>query len=77
LAQFHNLLIYILIATSVVTAPLGGHLVILAVVRINVVIGFVQEGKAEKALDAIRDMLFPNASVIRGGVRRTLPTGAS
>ncbi|HWP00847.1 MAG TPA: cation-transporting P-type ATPase [Methylococcus sp.] len=75
LVQFHNLLIYILIATAVVTALLDHWVdtyVILAVVFINALIGFVQEGKAEKALDAIRDMLAPNASVIRGGVRRTL-----
>lgn len=77
LVQFHNLLIYILIATAVVTALLDHWVdtyVILAVVLINAVIGFVQEGRAEKALDAIRDMLAPHASVIRGGVRRTLRT---
>jgi len=41
--------------------------VILGVVLINAVIGFVQEGKAEDALRAIRQMLSPNAMVMRSG----------
>ena len=47
--QFHNVLIYVLIAASAVTAMLGHWVdasVILGVVLINAVIGFVQEGKA-------------------------------
>jgi len=73
LRHFHNLLIYILIAAAVGTALLGHWLdtgVILAVVLINTLIGFVQEGKAERALDAIRKMLSPRAIVLRDGQRR-------
>ena len=51
LLQFHNVLIYVLLGAAVVTAALG-HLVdtgvILGVVVINALIGFIQEGKAEK-----------------------------
>ncbi|MDP1559167.1 MAG: cation-transporting P-type ATPase [Nitrosomonas sp.] len=68
--QFHNVLIYVLIVASTITAMLGHWIdagVILAVVLINAVIGFVQEGKAENALQAIRQMLSPNAMVMRGG----------
>jgi len=68
--QFHNVLIYVLIAASAVTAMLGHWVdasVILGVVLINAVIGFVQEGKAENALRAIRKMLSPNAMVMRDG----------
>jgi len=75
LAQFNNLLIQVLIAAAVVTALLGhwvDTVVILAVVVINAVIGFVQEGRAEKALDAIRDMLAPRCTVIRDGRRLTV-----
>jgi magnesium-transporting ATPase (P-type) len=70
LYQFHNVLIYVLIAAGAVTAILGHWVdasVILAVVVLNAVIGFVQEGKAEDALKAIRQMLSPNAMVKRDG----------
>jgi magnesium-transporting ATPase (P-type) len=46
--------------------------VILAVVLLNAVIGFLQEGRAERALEAIRHMLSPRASVIRNGERVNL-----
>ena len=73
--QFHNVLIYVLMAASAVTAMLGHWVdasVILGVVLINAVIGFVQEGKAEDALKAIRQMLSPNAMVLRDGQQTTI-----
>ena len=73
--QFHNILIYVLIAAGTTTAILGHWLdagVIFAVVVLNAVIGFVQEGKAENALRAIRQMLSPNAMVLRNGRQLTL-----
>jgi len=75
LRQFHNLLIYVLLAAAATTAILGHWIdtgVILAVVVVNAIIGFLQEGKAESALAAIRDMLAPRATVIRDGTHRTL-----
>src|SRR5512135_2473000 len=60
LAQFHNLLIYVLIASAAITAALGHAVdasVIAGVVLINAIVGFIQEGKAEQALEAIRNML--------------------
>ena len=75
--QFHNVLIYVLLAASGVTAMLGHWVdagVILGVVVINAVIGFVQEGKAEHALKAIRQMLSPQAMVLRDGQRLTIPS---
>ncbi len=74
--QFHNVLIYVLMAASVVTALLEHWLdagVILGVVVLNAVIGFVQEGKAEDALRAIRQMLSLNAMVLRDGRQLTAP----
>ena len=75
LLQFHNLLIYVLLAAAVTTAFLAHWVdtgVIVAVVVVNAIIGFIQEGKAEQALAAIRDMLAPKATVVREGHRRTV-----
>ncbi len=68
--QFHNVLIYVLIFAGLVTALLGHWVdasVIVGVVFVNAVIGFIQEGKAEDALKAIRQMLSLNAMVVREG----------
>jgi P-type E1-E2 ATPase len=43
--------------------------VIAAVMIVNAIIGFIQEGKAEKALNAIRSMIAPSALVLRDGQR--------
>jgi magnesium-transporting ATPase (P-type) len=75
LLQFHNVLIYILLAAAVGTALLGEWIdtgVIFGVVLINALIGVIQEGKAEKALDSIRAMLSPKAMVRRDGHKLTL-----
>lgn len=75
--QFHNLLIYVLLAAAVVTALLADWVdagVILMVVLINALIGFFQEGKAEKAIDAIRNILTHEAMVLRDG--RKISIGA-
>jgi magnesium-transporting ATPase (P-type) len=75
LLQFHNILIYVLIGCAVVTAALDHWIdtgVIIAVVIANAIIGYIQEGKAEKAMDAIRHMLAPHANVIRGGERLSI-----
>ncbi len=72
LAHFHNVLIYVLIGAAIVTASLAHWVdtgVILAVVIVNAIIGFVQEGRAEDAMSAIRSMLAPHASVMRAGAR--------
>jgi magnesium-transporting ATPase (P-type) len=75
LLQIHNVLIYVLLGAAGVTALLGEWVdtgVILGVVLINALIGFIQEGKAEKSLDAIRNMLSLHATVIRDGQRREI-----
>ena len=75
LYQFHNVLIYVLLAAAATTALLGHWIdtgVIVAVVVVNAVIGFIHEGKAERALAAIRDMLAPGATVVREGQRQTI-----
>ena len=75
-AQVNNLLIYVLLASALIAFLLGhgvDTVVILGVVVINATIGFIQEGRAEKALDAIRGMLTRETSVMRDGRRLTVP----
>ncbi len=76
LEQFQNVLIYVLLVAGAVTTAMGHFVdsgVIFGVVIINAIIGFIQEGKAERALEAVRNMLSPQAMVIRDGKRFTLP----
>lgn len=77
LAQFHNILIYVLLGAAVVTITLQhwvDTVVILAVTIVNAVLGLIQEGKAEKAMEAIRGM----AGLIRLRMRtRTVGAPAS
>ena len=75
LMQFHNVLIYVLMAAAVIPALMGHWIdtwVILAVVVINALIGFIQEGKAERSLDSIRKMLSLEAVVMRDGKKQTI-----
>lgn len=70
LRQFNDVLIYVLLAAAVLTAFLrewADMVVILLVVLIDAIVGFVQEGKAEKALEGIAEMLSPTAAVLRDG----------
>ena len=73
LMQINNVLIYVLLGAGVGKILLGEWLdasVILGVVIINALLGFVQEGKAEKALDSIRNMLSSEAMAVRDGKTR-------
>ncbi|WP_210878986.1 cation-transporting P-type ATPase [Roseovarius autotrophicus] len=75
LGHFHNILIYVLLGAAAVTAVLGHWTdsgVILAVVLVNAIIGFVQEGRAEQAMAALRGMLALHVAVLRDGRRRSL-----
>ncbi|HET7210929.1 MAG TPA: HAD-IC family P-type ATPase, partial [Methyloceanibacter sp.] len=75
LAQFDNVLIYVLLGAAVLSMIIGDTadtIVILAVVLLNALIGYVQEGRAESALDAIRGMIDPRAAVLRDGRRTTI-----
>ena len=79
LLQFHNILLYVMLAAALVTALLGHWVdtaVLLGAVLINAVIGFIQEGKAESALDAIRGMLSSTATVVRQGKRQQIDAAA-
>lgn len=70
IAQFKDFLILILIAASIVSFIVGEKVdavVIIAIVIVNAALGLYQEGKAEKALEALKKMAAPNAKVLRDG----------
>ena len=76
LMQFKNVLVYVLIAAGFIKAMMGLWLdasIILGVVVINGLLGFIQEGRAEKSLDSIRNMLSAEARAIRDGETRLIP----
>ena len=73
--QFHNALIYILLGASAVTAFLHEWVdsgVIFGVVIINVIIGFLQEVKAQEAIESLKQMMYTEAVVIRDGKKITI-----
>jgi len=77
LAQFNSLFIYLLLIAGVVTAALGEWIdsgVIFAVVLVIAIIGFIQEGRAERALESVREILSHKAWVRRDGKRREIPS---
>ncbi|NLK91125.1 MAG: cation-translocating P-type ATPase, partial [Clostridiales bacterium] len=75
-AQFSDFLVLILIGAAIVSMAMGESrdaIVILVVVVINALLGIYQEGKAEKALDALKKMTSPDAKVIRAGKTVIIP----
>jgi cation-transporting P-type ATPase F len=73
LLQFHQPLVYILIVSGLVTAVLKGPLdaaVILGVVLVNAVVGFLQEARAEQAIEALSRRLTTETTVVRAGEKR-------
>ncbi|WP_338849312.1 calcium-transporting P-type ATPase, PMR1-type [Clostridium perfringens] len=70
LSQLKDVMIYILIIAAIISAFLGeisDALIILLVIIINAVIGVIQESKAEKVLDALKELSTPKALVKRDG----------
>ncbi|MCU0788713.1 MAG: HAD-IC family P-type ATPase [Verrucomicrobia bacterium] len=76
LAQLNNILVYVLLAAGFTKLMMNLWVdagIILGVVLLNALLGFVQEGKAEKALDSIRNMLSAEARTLRAGQTRMVP----
>lgn len=79
LGQFTDLLILILIAAAIVAFAVSGELktplVVLVVVVFNAILGFIQENRAEKSLEALQQMLVVQTRVRRNGELVNLPAG--
>ncbi len=76
LAQFANLVIWVLIGAAVVSGLLQEWLdagAILAIVLLNAILGFVQEFKAERSLAALKQLLVATVRVVRDGTARAIP----
>jgi Ca2+-transporting ATPase len=76
LGQFKDFMILVLIAAAVVSGIIGDlkeTIVITIIVLQNGEIGFVQEYRAERALEALQKMASPSANVLRNGVHASIP----
>ena len=76
LQQFNNVLVYVLLAAGFIKLMMNLWLdasIILGVVIINGLLGFLQEGRAEKSLDSIRNMLSSEARTLRNGQTSMIP----
>jgi len=76
LSQLNNVLVYVLLGAGFTKLMLNLWIdagIIFGVVLLNALLGFFQEGKAEKALESIRNMLSAEARTLRGGETRLIP----
>jgi Ca2+-transporting ATPase len=76
LSQFNQLVLWILIAATLISAVLGDWLeaaAILAIVVLNALLGFFQEQRAEKAFYSLKKLSSPVAKVIRDGALQSVP----
>ncbi|RSL31374.1 calcium-translocating P-type ATPase, PMCA-type [Salibacterium salarium] len=77
LRQFQDMMILLLIGATLVSAALGEYidaLTIVFIVLLNGILGFIQENKAEKSLDALKELASPTMKVKRDGHWITIPS---
>jgi len=79
LLQFHNPLLYILLIASLITFILKDPIdaaIIFSVVLVNVILGYIQESRAEKAIEALARTMTMEATVVRDGKTIRIPAAS-
>jgi P-type Ca2+ transporter type 2C len=75
LAQFNDFIVWVLIAATVISGLMGDTadaITILIIVVVNAIMGFVQEYRTEKSLEALKELAAPTCKVIRDGVLKVI-----
>ncbi|MBI5416660.1 HAD-IC family P-type ATPase, partial [Candidatus Poribacteria bacterium] len=73
--QYKDFIVWVLIASAVISGFLGewiDSIVIILIVILNGILGFIQEFRAEKSLQALKKLSSPNSKVIRDGIHNTI-----
>ncbi|MBG6063335.1 Ca2+-transporting ATPase [Flavobacterium sp. CG_9.1] len=76
LSQFSDFMILILVAAAIISGVIGDvtdTIIILAIVIINAAVGFIQEYRAEKAMEALKNMEANHAHILREGKMMSIP----
>jgi Ca2+-transporting ATPase len=79
LGQFRDFMILVLLVAAVISGLIGeatATIAIVAIVILNAVIGFIQEYRAERAMETLKAMAAPNATVVRGVHLVVVPASA-
>ena len=74
--QFKDVMVMILLGATVVSVFLGeiyDAVTIILIVLLNAILGFIQEYRTEKTLEALKNMTAPTAKVLRDGKKKTIP----
>ncbi len=77
LEQFQDVMVLVLLGATAISFALGEHgdaLTIVVIVIVNAILGTIQEARAEKSLEALRELAAPTALVRRDGLERRIPT---